>query len=507
MAEQNTNSKRIAKNTFFLYIRMILMMLISLYTSRVVLSTLGVMDYGIWNVVSGIIVLFSFITNSMTQATQRYLNFELGKSSIERQSKVFSTSVNIHIMLGILLVISSEIIGVWFLNNKMNIPADRMYAANWIFQFSIVSCFITVLSCPYNAAIIAHEKMGTFAWISILDAILKLIIVYILVIFKVDKLILYGFLILLVTLLDIGIYFYYSITHFKETKYSRHIEKTLLKEMFSFASFLMFGNIAYVCFTQGINILINIIYGPILNASRGIANQVASAVNKFFTNFQTALNPQITKSCATKDYDYLHKLIYASSKYSFFLLYIISFPIIIETDKILNLWLSEVPEYTVSFVRLVIAISVIDAISNPIGTSVIGNGKIKNYSTIMGSIMVSILPLSYISVKAFSSPLSIYYTHLVVITIAHNIRLIFAKKYIQLNIKQYFIKAIFPILYILTTSIVYYLINTHIQPNFYISIISSFSFACISVSLLGLSQNEKKFIVKKITTILNKNSK
>lgn len=477
---------------------MILMMLISLYTSRVVLSTLGVIDYGIWNVVSGIIVLFSFITNSMTQATQRYLNFELGKSSIERQSKVFSTSVNIHIMLGILLVVSSEIIGVWFLNNKMNIPAERMYAANWIFQFSILSCFITVLSCPYNAAIIAHEKMGTFAWISILDAILKLVIVYVLVIFRVDKLILYSFLILLVTLLDIGIYFYYSVTHFEETKYSRHIEKTLLKEMLSFASFLMLGNIAYVCFTQGVNILINITYGPILNASRGIANQVSGAVNKFFINFQTALNPQITKSCAIKDYDYLHKLIYASSKYSFFLLYIISFPIIIETENILNLWLTEVPAYTIQFVRLVIVISVIDAISNPIGTSVIGNGKIKNYSTIMGGIMISILPLSYLSIKIFNSPLSIYYTHIIVITIAHNIRLFFAKKYIQLSIKQYFTKAVVPVLSVLIVSTIYFSIKGYIQLNFYASIFCSFLFACISVFFIGLSKNEKKIIIQKV---------
>ena len=316
--QTSDNNKRIAKNTLLLYVRMLFMMGISLYTSRVVLNTLGIEDYGIYNVVGGVVAMFGFINGSMSSATQRYITFALGKGDKQRLQTVFSTTLQIHTLIALIIILLGETIGLWFLYNKMQIPADRMDAAFWVLQCSIISTVVMIVSVPYNADIIAHEKMSAFAYISILEVVLKLMIVYMLVIFSFDKLILYSFLILSIQVLIRFCYSIYCNRHFEETKYKNVWDKSLFKEMTGFAGWSMFGNLAGVLFNQGLNMLLNVFFGPVVNAARGVAVQVQNAVQQFVGNFQMALNPQITKTYAQGDLESMHKLMYRSAKFSFF---------------------------------------------------------------------------------------------------------------------------------------------------------------------------------------------
>lgn len=341
MSDTSLNNKRIAKNTILLYGRMLLLMAISLFTSRVILNVLGVVDYGVYNVVGGIVTMFGFLNSSMASATQRYITFALGKGDELQLQKVFSTALQIHTLIAGVVVLLGEIVGLWFLYNKMQVPPDRMEAAFWVLQSSIVSSAVMIVSVPYNAAIIAHEKMSAFAYISIVEAALKLIIVYLLLIFSVDKLILYAFLILGV---QVTIRFCYSIyckRHFFETKYRRICEKSLLKEMGQFAGWSMFGNLSAVLFNQGVDMMLNVFFGPVVNAARAVAVQVQGAIRQFVTNFQVALNPQITKTYAQDDLANMHQLMFRSARFSFYLLFLISLPVLFETDFILKTWLKK----------------------------------------------------------------------------------------------------------------------------------------------------------------------
>lgn len=316
--QTSSNNKRIAKNTLLLYARMLFTMAVSLFTSRVILNTLGVEDFGIYNVVGGVVAMFGFINSSMTSATQRYITFALGIGDEKRLQTVFSTTLQIHTLIAVLIVLLGETIGLWFLYNKMQIPIERMEAAFWVLQCSIVAAVVMIISVPYNADIIAHEKMSAFAYISVLEVVLKLVIVYILIVFTVDKLILYSFLLLDVQLFIRFCYSYYCNKHFKETKYHHIWDKSLFKEMTRFAGWSMFGNLSAVLFTQGLNMLLNVFFGPIVNAARAVAVQVQSAILQFVGNFQMALNPQITKTYAQNEMLEMHKLMFRSARFSFF---------------------------------------------------------------------------------------------------------------------------------------------------------------------------------------------
>ena len=309
------NNKRIAKNTLMLYIRMLFTMGVSLFTSRVILQALGVEDYGVYSVVGGIITMFSFINGGMVSATQRYLTFEIGKGNLLQLKKVFSTSLQIHALIALIVVILGETVGLWFLYEKMVIPADRMTAAFWVYQCSIVASVVSIMSVPYNADIIAHEKMSAFAYISILDVVLKLAIVYILYISRWDKLITYAVLILSIQVAIRYVYTRYCNKHFEETHYHHQLDKSLFKEMFAFAGWSFWGNLAHVLYTQGINMMLNIFFGPVVNAARGIAVQVQTAVQGFVGNFQMALNPQITKNYATGNLAQMHSLMFRSARF------------------------------------------------------------------------------------------------------------------------------------------------------------------------------------------------
>lgn len=427
-----------------LYIRMLLMMVVSLYTSRVVLATLGVTDFGIYGVVGGVVSMFSFLNNAMASGTQRYLTYELGSGDLKRLGRVFCTSVNIHFLFAFIVLLLSETIGLWFLYNKMIIPIERETAAFWTFQFSVFSAILMIISTPYNALIIAREKMSTFAYISIFEVIAKLLIVYLLMFSNWDHLIFYSVLIFTVQLLIRCIYGWYCKINFPESSYHYYYDRFLFKEMFLFSTWNFWGSFAAITFTQGLNLLLNVFFGPVINASRTIAVQVQAAVVQFSGNFQTALNPQITKKYAIGDLNAMHSLIYRGSKFSFLLLYIIAFPILLRTNFALSLWLGEVPKYACIFVRLMLSISIIDAVANPFMTAASATGKIKKYQTFVGMLLLLIVPLSYVTLKLGAAPYSVFIVHLCICICAFFLRIYLVRPLISLPIKGYIKNAIFP---------------------------------------------------------------
>lgn len=345
------NNKRIARNTLLLYFRMLFLMIISLYTSRIVLNALGVEDFGIYNVAGGVVAMFSILSGSLSAAISRFITYELGKNNILKLKVIFSSAITIQIGLGIVIVFFAETIGIWFLNTQMNIPIERMVAANWVLQFSIITFIINLISVPYNAVIIAHEKMSAFAYISIFEAIGKLLIAYLITISPIDKLIFYAILMCVVAIAIRLLYGYYCKRHFDECRFHFIWNKQIFQQIFSFAGWNFIGASSAVLRDHGGNIIINLFCGPTVNAARGIAFQVNNAIQGFVSNFMTALNPQITKSYAVKNYTYMMTLIFQGARLSFYMLLLLSLPIIINTHYLLTLWLNTVPEHTVLFVR------------------------------------------------------------------------------------------------------------------------------------------------------------
>ncbi len=507
MTDSAQNNKRIAKNTLLLYVRMLFMMAISLYTSRVVLNTLGVEDYGIYNVVGGVVAMFGFINGSMSSATQRYITFALGKGNFENLQKVFSTTLQIHVLIAALIVILGETIGLWFMYEKMQIPADRMDAAFWVLQCSIISTVVMIVSVPYNADIIAHEKMSAFAYISILEAILKLVIVYILLIGSFDKLILYAVLLLAIQILIRFCYSIYCNKHFKETKYKHVWDKHLFKEMTGFAGWSMFGNLSAVLFGQGLNMLLNVFFGPVVNAARAVAVQVQNAIQQFVSNFQMALNPQITKTYAKGEMNEMHKLMFRSARFSFYLLFFLSLPVLFETNFILTIWLKTVPENTVIFLRIMICTSLIYALANPLIIANQATGKVKRYQAICGTILLMILPISYVCLKLGYPAYSVFIVHFVMEFIAQLARMIILRSLIGIQITDY-IKNIYikvlsvTVLSIVVPLIIYLNMTDSILRFFIVCIVCILSVVTIAYTV-GLSSNERNFVKAKIIGIYN----
>ena len=403
MSDNSQNNKRIAKNTLMLYVRMILIMLVSLYTSRVILKTLGVENFGIYNIVGGIVVLFSFINNAMVSSTQRYLNYELGRQSLDEAKKIFSASLTIHFIIAGIIIFLSETIGLWFLNKYINIPEGRIVAANWVYQFSILTFAVNIIRTPYNASIIAYERMSFYAYISIIEVVLKLIIVYAIVIFA-DRLIAYSVLVFIVAILILICYIIFCLSKFPICKYKYEYNKLRYASLLNFSGWSMFGALANTGAQQGINILLNMFFGVTVNAAMGIAHQVNSALYSFVSNFQTAFNPQIIKSYAANDRSYFFSLILHTSRYSFYLLLILAFPVILCCQEILQIWLVDIPEHAVAFCQLVILFSLIDAWQGPLWVSAQATGKIKNYQLLMSCLILLNLPLTYILFKLIHIP-------------------------------------------------------------------------------------------------------
>lgn len=437
-----------------LYIRMLFTMAVSLFTSRVVLQTLGVEDYGIQNVVGGVITMFTFINGGMVSSTQRYLNFEIAKGNAERLRSVFNTAMQIHALIAVVIIILGETIGLWFLLEKLVIPEERMTAAMWVYQCSIVACAVNILSVPYNADIIAHEKMSAFAYISILDVTLKLVIVYLLVVSPIDKLIAYAILTLLVQLLIRYVYTRYCNKHFQESFVEWRFNKPLFKEMLSFAGWSFWGNLAGILYTQGLNMMLNIFFGPVVNAARAIAVQVQATVQQFVSGFQTALNPQITKNYASGDLEQMYSLMFRSARFSFLLLFFLSLPVLLETDFLLTLWLKTVPDDAVIFTQIMICISLIYTTANPCVVANQATGKVKIYQMVVGGILLLILPISYIVLKLGAPAYSVFIVHFFVESVAQFSRMYMLRKLINLPMWQYMKNIYIPIITTVAVAII-----------------------------------------------------
>lgn len=396
MSGNSANNKRIVKNTSYLYIRTFITMAISIYTSRIVLDALGVEDYGIYNVVGGFVAMLSMFMNSLSASSQRFFAYEMGQSNPQLK-KIFSVIISVHVIIAFTILLFFETIGLWFLNCKMNISSERMFAANWVFQCSVLSFVINMVSIPYLASIIAHEKMGAFAFISIYEAIAKLALAYSLTVMGYDKLIAYAIGMLLIAVSLRLIYSWYCHGKFSECRFSLMYDKVLYRKLLSFTGWNVFGASAGILNTYGINILVNLFFDVTLNAARGIADQVSHAVNAFAGNFTMALNPQITKNYSTGNYSYMVQLIYRGAKYSAFLLWIISLPILIQVDFILDLWLVEVPLHAPMFVRLAILYSICNALSLTLYYGILATGNIKGYHIIVTSINLMAFPICYVA--------------------------------------------------------------------------------------------------------------
>jgi len=503
-----TDNRRIAKNTILLYGRMLLMLLISLYTSRVILQTLGVVDYGLYNVVGGVISMFSFINGALSESTRRYLTFYLGKGNESELQEVFSVAVIIHFFTALVVLILGETVGLWFVTHKLVIPTERMEAALWVYHFSIAGSMIGIVSSPYNAAVVAHEKMGAFAYISILNAGLKLAMVFALMAIPFDKLKFFAVAIFLIALLIRLIYGSYCGRNFKEAHFVRPRNKNLFKNMVSLGGWSMIGILSGVLYWQGLSILLNIFFGPVINAARGIALQVQSAVWQFATNFQNALNPQITKTYACNQLDQMHNLIIRSSKFSFLLLYILCLPIGIETQFILSLWLGIVPNYATVFINFTLCIMVVESMSNSLMIAANATGKVRIYQTVVSGLQLSIVPLAYIFLKLGGAPWCPFLVHLIIMIAAMAARLFIVCPLIKMPIKKFIKGAIIPSCIVFFASLPIPMIlhltwrGGAIGSLFTITV--SLLCATFAAYFLGLSLGERAFVLDKMNVFIHK---
>ncbi|QKD71057.1 MATE family efflux transporter [Proteus terrae] len=505
----NKRNKTIIKNTLFLYFRMVLILGVSLYTSRVILKILGIEDFGIYNVVGGVVTMLTFISGAMTSATQRFLSFEIGKKNKERLLQTFRMSINIHIIITIFIIIISESIGVWFINNYLSITPDRMLAANFVFQYSLLSFCFVILSTPYKANLIAHEKMNVFAYISIIDILLKLGAVLILDYISGDKLTIYSTLIAIISILIFCILYIYNKLKFTTTSYKIYWNNELFYSLFSYTGWNLFGNMASVGMNQGINILLNIFFGPIINAARAISFQVNSAVNGFVTNLQSALSPQIVKSYANNDIYYLETLVLLGSRFSFFLIFFLSLPILLKPDTVLSLWLNNYPPYTSIFCQLILIDSLINSLSGTLMSAFQASGKIKKYQITIGSILLLNIPISYFFLYLGLEATVTFLVCISLSLVSLFIRLLLLNELFP-GISRKFYKNVFWRILVIS-SISYYSVWLIIENfednliNFLITCIISWFVITINILFFGLSYSEKlkirKFLVFKFRKI------
>lgn len=502
------NTKRIARNTLMLYVRMLFSMLVALYTSRVLLNTLGVEDYGIYNVVGGFVAMFSLISSSLSSSVSRFLMFELGRGDLKRLKETFSMSVLIHIVLALVVFIFAETVGIWFLNTEMTIPEERLIAANWVFQASILAFMFGLSSIPYNASITSHERMSTFAYIGILDVVLRLLIILFIayVPMEYDKLIVYSLLLVAVRIFLQCIYLWYCRRNFEECRFRLRFNKTYWKSMSSFAGWNFIGCTAALLKDQGVNVLLNLFCGPIVNAARGIAVYVNAAVSGFAENFMVAVKPQIIKSYASNDKEYMFSLVERGSRFSFYIMLILALPILFQTEFVLTVWLKNYPDYTVNFVRLVLVLSLCDIISSTLITLQESTGKIRNYQLVVGGMLMMNFPLSYICLKIGFTPESVFLVAIVVSISCMLSRLFFLRKMVGLSLSGFLKRVWLRIIYVTITAIivpitVISIVDLHGWIHFLLISVICLLCTLASVYFIGCSHNEQKFIRQNIYAI------
>lgn len=499
----SSSNKRLAKNTFLLYVRTLIVMGISLYTSRVILASLGVKDFGTYNVIGGFVAMFSLVGGTLVSSTQRFLNVELGKKEGGDVNKVFNTAIGIHTILAFILILLFETFGLWFLNAKMNIPEGRLFAANIVFQCSVCAFLLNVLCMPYNAMIIAFERMKAFAYISLLDALLKLGICYLLFIFDSDRLIIYSILLLGVSILNNVIYFSYCKQQFPDISKIRIVkEKDAYLRQTSFAGYTFLGSIASILANHGVNIVLNLFCGVAVNAARAIAVQVQHAASKFVNDFMTALKPQITKTYAAGEIDKSLSLVYRGAKFSFFLMLMISIPIFFKTEYILKLWLNVFPDYSIIFVQLTLLYGLITVLSTPLTTIILATGEIKGNAFIISGLRILVLPLSYMVLYLGYPPYSVYIVLIVIDILSIFTRLLVLKSITGIQLNGYIKEVLSRVTIVL---FVVMLVNYYSAPVFDESLLMLFAYVCVSfvftmviIWCLGLNNLERSSFLKLI---------
>lgn len=436
---ENSSNKRIIKNTAFLYVRMVVVMLISLYSSRLILQALGVDDYGLYNVVGGIVLLFSIINNALSAGSSRFITFELGKNDKERLNNTFSAAFFIHLLVALVVLILAETIGLWYVNNVMVVPSERLIAANYVYQFSIVTCMLSLTQVPYSAVIIAHEKMSIYAWVGIIDAVVKLVLLLLLVyVLKGDNLILYGLIIMLVTAGMQVFYRFYCRWHYPESKLVWVKDKSYYKSMVSFSLWDIMGAATIHGYSQGVNLLMNYFFSLAINAAKGVAYKVQHYVSLFSSNYLTATRPQIVKLYAEGNIDRMKKLVVETSRISFYLIIIVAIPLFIEAEYVLNLWLTEVPEKSALFLRLILIVSVLRSYATPIVHAVHATGNIKHLNLYSGGASILLnLPLTYLAYRLGAPAEYTFYILIGATFICNYIELYCLKKEVGFSIMKY----------------------------------------------------------------------
>lgn len=508
--EEVSSHKRIAKNTVFLYFRMMITMVVGLFTSRVILSTLGVEDYGINNVVGGVVAMFSLISTSISGSIGRFITFELGTGNKNKLKKVFSTSVTIQIILAIVVVVVAEIVGIWFLNNELQINPDRMVAAHWVFHCSLITFAFGLISLPYNACIVAHERMSIYAYISILEVFLKLGIVYILLISPFDKLETFAVLGVCVSILICLIYGWYCKRQFEECTYHFVLDKTLFKQMFGFAGWELFGSTAGILRGQGSDILINIFTKTtIVNAAAGIAATLTGVISSFVGNFTMAFTPQITKLYAAQKFEELLKLLYMGCKFAPYLMLFIALPVFFNARFVLELWLGQVPEHTVNFVLITILFMFNELMARPLITAKLANGVIRNYQIVVGGVLLFTLPFAYIALKLGAPVEAVFIAKLATSIMATFVRLYMLRGDLPgLSIRDFLKNVYLRVIIVglvaaILPAISYNYINSEINQFISTSIIAVISVA-ISVYYIGCTKAEQMQLKSQAQKILLK---
>lgn len=505
------SNRRIAKNTLVLYVRMIFMTLLGLFTSRIVLQTLGVSDYGVLSAVGGVISMMGILTKSLSKSISRHLTFELGKGDKEKLKDVFSTSVNVQLAIAIVILLVGSTLGMWFLNNKMNIPDGRMDAANWVMWSTIIGFMISLINVPYSAAIVSHERMSVYAYMTIFEALLSLLVVSVLYFSPVDKLKLYAALTICSAFIVRFIYMVYCRRKFEECRYRFVLNIPMLKELTSFAGWNFFGEGAWIFNTQGIDLLINIYFGVTLNAARGIAGQVNALSTKFVTNFMTALGPQITKTYAAGNLPQMHQLVCRGAKFSFFLTILFAIPFGFEAEKLLTLWLGIVPEYTVIFVRLTFISAITTVLGNTLVTAQYATGKIRKYQIVMTICGFWVFPLTWIAFKLGGGPTWSYIIFILVYFGLIFVRIYLVKDMINLSwslyVKEVLGRSLIVFIGAFIPPLVIYLLMPPTIFRFILLCCASLLATCFSIYRFGLQPQEKTAIMGVIAKCFHKNSK
>lgn len=504
----SSNSTRIAKNTVFLYLRSLLILIISLYTSRVVLRVLGASDFGLYNVVGGIVTMLAFLSNAMQSSYQRYYAYAMGEGNSKKVLHLFHCSLTVQLLLSIFILILAETIGLWFLNAKMVIESDRLVAANWVYQASIISFIIVIFQAPFIAIVTSNERMDFFAYISILDAALKLGLVFLLQVLGGDKLIVYAFLMLVIGLTNLILYVAVCTKKLNVSSIRLGRDKEAIKSLASFGGWGMMDSLAYTLKSNGLNIVINLFFGTVVNAARGIAYQVLSAVNQFIMAFQSSFRPQMTKSYAAGDIPYLKRIYYSCTKLSYYLIITISLPILFETPYILHLWLGEVPEHTVAFTRLVLATAFVSAFANPTSGIAYSSGKIKWFTILVSSVNLLIVPVAYVVLKIGGNAESTMIVSLILTVAAQVVRLFVVRTIAPMPIMEYVRMVVIPTIIYTVLAPILPMLALHYMPDSSflrfivvsaICVLSSVSFAWI----VGMTKEEHQFVLTKLNSFLH----